>query len=83
MWALKLQTETKLDGVREHLICEPVGVVKLFRTRKDAMLYRKHNYAYIRFRPDLRREPHCWRMPFPVHVTVQEISTPIKQGTRP
>ena len=68
-WAALWHSENALDGVREHLLhenCLPV----LFRTRAEARQYIEKRYGYIKTRSDLREEPHCWRMPKPVRVSI-------------
>ena len=41
----------------------------LFNTRREARAWIRVRYGYLRKRPDLRRQPYCWRMPVPVRVT--------------
>jgi hypothetical protein len=47
------------------------GEPLLFHTRKEARSWAKENYGYILTRPDLRTDPHNWRMPRPVMVSVK------------
>lgn len=42
----------------------------LFKTRQDARAWAKEHYGYIKYRKDLRTEPHNWRMPRPTLVKV-------------
>jgi hypothetical protein len=42
----------------------------LFRTRQKAREYINEKYGYIRTRPDLRVEPHGWRIPTAIKVDV-------------
>lgn len=68
-WGLLNRSTTKLDGERCHLIfdnCLPA----LFCTRAEARCYAEDRFGYIRQRPDLRREPHCCRVPQAVRVTI-------------
>jgi len=58
-----------VDGVREHLLHENLLPI-LFKTRSKARQYASDKYGYIKTSPDLREEPHGWRMPIPVRVTV-------------
>jgi hypothetical protein len=51
----------------EHLMYEDLMPV-LFLTRKDARAWIERKFGYIRTREDLRRAPHCWRLPVPVRV---------------
>jgi hypothetical protein len=44
----------------------------LFLTKAEATAYANERYGYIKTRPDLRAEPHGWRMPQPVRVAVQK-----------
>lgn len=68
-WAVKHRSENKLDGVTEYI--EWNGVVpRLFETRREARAYIWQEYGYINTRPDLRAEPHGWRMPRVVRVAV-------------
>lgn len=69
-WGLLSDTTTQLDGRRVHLIfenCLPV----IFKTRREAREYAEKRFGYIKARPDLRREPHCCRMPKAVRVRVE------------
>jgi len=78
MWAIKWQSETLIDGKRDHLLgrdsyipYEVAGYTKMvFRTRQDARNFITKEYGYIRKRPDLQREPHGWKCPIPVRVKV-------------
>ena len=45
----------------------------VFRTRQEARNYIEGSYGFIRERPDLRGEPHCWRMPVAVRVDVKVV----------
>ena len=68
-WALLWRSRNRLDGRTEHLVfrhCLPC----LFRTRSDARFYAEERYGFIRKRPDLRAEPHGWRMPKAVRVKI-------------
>ena len=82
-WAVKWRSQNHLDGKTEYLMgrfgwqVESVpGYVAgyttaVFKTRQDAREFIRKRYGYIRERPDLRREPHGWKTPVPVRVTVQ------------
>lgn len=70
LWGALWISENKADGLTRHLLhanCKPA----LFVTRARARRYIRENYGYIRKRPDLREEPHGWRMPRPVRVRVE------------
>ena len=69
LWGLLWRSKNKLNGITEHLIyrnCVPL----IFRTRKQAREWADTHYGYIRNRPDLRREPHGWRLPKPVKIEI-------------
>jgi hypothetical protein len=69
-WAVLWRSENKLDGKREHLLhkdCMPL----LFRTRNAAREHIKLYYGNIKNRPDLRAEPHGWKMPAAVKVKIE------------
>jgi hypothetical protein len=68
LWALLHRSESRLDGYREYLCyenCLPV----LFRSRAAARAHAQAKYGYFK-REDLRAEPHGWRMPTPVRVSL-------------
>jgi hypothetical protein len=69
LWAAKWVSENSLDGRREWLIHEAL-VVALFPTRRACREYIKKHFGYIADRPDLRAEPHGWRVPQPTQVDV-------------
>lgn len=72
IWGLLWRSKNRLSGVSEHLLyenCLPL----LFATKKEARAYAERNYGYIKTRPDLRQEPHGWRMPEPVRVAVEHL----------
>ena len=71
LWAAQWRSESKRDGKDEWLIRE-LRIPKLFTTRKEARSWIEFVYGYIRTRPDLRAEPHGWKMPRAVKVTVRE-----------
>jgi hypothetical protein len=69
-WALVWWSRNRLDGERRHMLREDF-VPLLFATRREARDYAAHHYGYVRTRPDLRNEPHGWRMPYPIRVTIE------------
>lgn len=75
VWGAMWRSNSNLDGgLRTHLInenCLPV----LFRTRREARAFIEQRYGYITKRPDLRAQPHGWRLPIPVRVAVRRAST--------
>lgn len=72
-WAIACESINHLDGHRRWLDGCPNRTTRtqLFATRADAAAYIRRRYGYLRSRPDLRREPHGWRMPKPAKVTVE------------
>lgn len=68
-WAVLWRSVNRLDGVTEDW-CWENGSPLLFKTRREARAYIKHEYGYIATRPDLRAEPHGWRVPRALKVRV-------------
>ena len=68
-WGVLWRSECRLDGVSSHLIHRNL-LPAIFKTRKQAVDFIEKEYGYIRQRPDLKSEPHGWRMPKPVRVTI-------------
>lgn len=69
-WIIRWHSVNQLDGARRHVMfedCKPL----LFHTRREARAYRDQRYGYIRHRPDLRAEPHGWRLPQVIAATVE------------
>lgn len=71
LWAAKWRSQNRQDGRTEHLINVDT-IPALFRTRRACREFIDRGYGYIRERPDLRAEPHGWRLPTPVRVVVVE-----------
>lgn len=69
-WAIKWRSDNALDGKRERLGCGHTGLPIIFRTRAEAQTFIRQTYGYIAKRPDLRREPHGWKMPKAVRVRI-------------
>ena len=69
VWALKWISDSKLDGHIERFMGKPMGW-KVFRTRAEARAYRDETYGYIKNRPDLKAEPHGWKLPRVVKVVL-------------
>src|SRR5579859_2723074 len=63
------------DGLTEHFCIYDRQVRKdgpfFFDTKNACQAYITEKWGYIARRDDLRREPHCWRVPKPVKVIVQ------------
>ncbi len=70
-WAIKWRSQSLRDGKQEHLMGTGRIPPLLFKTRADARAHIKRYYGYISTRPDLRCEPHGWKMPMAVKVTVK------------
>lgn len=68
-WGLLWISENKIDGRTEHLLCENCIPV-MFNTRREAREYRDKQFGYIRSSPDLRAEPHGWKLPRVCRVSV-------------
>jgi hypothetical protein len=81
-WAAKTDQTNQLDGrkVQLHLhwwksLKQNHGTtLMLFKTRAQCRAWIEEEYGYIRKRPDLLAEPHGWRVPHPVKVTVEVTS---------
>ena len=71
-WGILWRSENQLNGRREFLIGDVGSIVKtqLFRTFREARAACAKEYGYIKARPDLQAEPHGWKMPKVVKVTV-------------
>ena len=75
LWAVMWRSKNRLEGLREHLLQYKYTNVEgslpaLFCTRRVARKWIIDNFVYIKRRSDLRAEPHGWRMPRPVRVTI-------------
>ena len=69
-WGALWRSENELDGRTRHIICDHERPV-LFITRDEARAWIREEYAWLKKRGDLRREPHGWRMPVPVRVEIR------------
>lgn len=70
-WGAMWYSKNKISGETKHLLNDDRGIPALFPSRKEAREWINKRYGYIRFRKDLRREPHGWRFPRPVRVEVR------------
>lgn len=70
LWAALWRSENRLDGKREWILRDKHGIPALFNTRAEARQFIEDTHGYIRNRPDLRAEPHGWKMPIAVRVKV-------------
>lgn len=68
-WGVEWHSKNKLDGDRREIMWENC-IPLMFPTRQLARDYINRKYGYMRHRPDLRSEPHGWRMPRAVQVKV-------------
>jgi len=68
-WAVQWRSRNRMDGESRHFIWEN-GKPLLFRTQREARERIKAEWGYIAHRPDLRAEPHGWRLPRAVRVRV-------------
>ncbi len=68
-WGALWNSHNNMDGLDNHLICRK-GLPVIFKTRKAAKAWIDETHGYIRDRKDLRVEPHGWRMPTPVRITI-------------
>ena len=85
-WGILWRSDNRLDGTRRellgditaphgdgHPVVRPAGVAQAaltFRTKRAAQAFIRDRYGYIAKRPDLRCEPHGWKMPVPVRVKI-------------
>jgi len=72
LWGV-LWRQENINGKHEHLCWDwktNKVTPQLFRTRHEARQWAKENYGYMRRRKDLRVEPHGWKSPLIVKVTM-------------
>jgi hypothetical protein len=80
-WALEWHADSDLDGCEKWLMVmnrwkeDGSRRITLFETRKEAREYRDAQYGYIKDRPDLKAQPHAWKLPSVVRVrmTVERV----------
>lgn len=68
-WTVLWHSKNYLDGVTCRVMWHQTMPL-LFPTRRAARSWISEHYGYLKTRPDLRREPHGWRMPEPIRVAV-------------
>jgi len=73
LWAAQWHSHNKLNGDKKHIIYGDDGLPKLFTTREKCRDFIKEHYGFIAERPDLRAEPHGWRMPTAGKVTIEVV----------
>lgn len=75
IWVLQWNSENELDGLSRHFI-NTNGLPALFRTRAEARAFANEHWGYIKTRPDLRGQPHGWRMPRAIRAKIAAIASP-------
>lgn len=80
-WAILWRRSNRLDGYEEFIIGDGEGMPLTFSTRQETRDHIKQRYGYIRERKDLREEPHGWKMPTAVKVTLHLYCT--YEGNKP
>jgi hypothetical protein len=68
-WGVEWHEKNRVDGETREIMWEN-SLPLMFPTRQLARSYISRKYGYIRHRPDLRAEPHGWRVPQAVRVKV-------------
>lgn len=71
-WGAMWHSVNSLNGEVRHLMCRGLMPV-LFLKRKESVAWINQHYGYIRNRPDLRLEPHGWRLPKPIKVRISGV----------
>lgn len=71
LWGALWHSKNNIDGLTQYLLSENCLPV-LFKTRREARIWIEGRYGYIKSRSDLRKEPHGWRLPRAVKVSVGE-----------
>lgn len=69
-WAVLWRSDNRLDGKQEYLVGDGKGLPLVFLSRSACRAYIQNHYSYIRTRPDLKVEPHGWKMPQAIKVLV-------------
>lgn len=70
-WAPEWYSLNRLDGeTRRILLFQGRDRPLLFCTRNECREYIAREWGYIAKRPDLRGEPHGWRVPRPIRIRV-------------
>lgn len=72
LWAAQWHSRNKTEGDKKHICyenCMPV----IFRTRAEARKWIELRYGFIKTRPDLKQEPHGWRLPRAIKVGIIEL----------
>ena len=69
LWGALWREKNSRDGKSEELICAN-GFPVMFKTRDESRQYIDEKYGYLKSRPDLKSEPHGWKLPIPIRVSV-------------
>ena len=69
-WAVLWRSDSALDGPQAHFLFNRDCMPQLFRTRQATRAWVQEHWGYLAKRPDLLAEPHGWKMPVPVRVSV-------------
>ena len=76
LWMPLWKSSNRLDGKSRNLIkfhYKYPGRVLAFSTRRECREFIEKHWGYIKFRKDLRAEPHGWRLPEAVKVDIFRI----------
>ena len=68
-WGVEWHEKNRVDGDQRAIMWAD-GKPLTFRTRQAARDYIAKTFGYIRWRDDLRREPHGWRVPQAVRIKI-------------
>ena len=68
-WGVEWHSKSEVDGERRFIMWA-FGHPLAFFTRKAAKDWIDENYGYIKKRPDLKGEPHGWRLPQPIRIRI-------------
>ncbi len=68
-WGVEWHSVNRLDGDRRFILWDE-GQPLFFRTRWETRDWIRVHHGYLKERPDLRQEPHGWRMPQAVRITI-------------
>jgi len=82
MWMSLFKSDNKLEGKTRRLIRFDwkTGNPLIFRTRRECRQWINERYGYIKFRGDLRKEPHGWRLPEAVKIQITIQITQIEKA---
>ena len=75
-WAVEGHIRNRSDGDRRDLVWNRTDRFRVFETRRECRAYIEGDWGFLRTRPDLRAEPHGWRIPRAVRVTVNREIAP-------